>query len=180
MLGFGFAEGHKLLAAGVLVGEKALGEGAILNFLEDLLHRLAAFSIDDARTADVVAPLGRIGDGVAHVGEAAAIDEIDNELELVQALEVGTLRLIAGFNKSFVSRLNEGADAAAQHGLLAEEVGFGLFLECGLERSGARAADALEVAEAERVSFAGCVLMDRDETWNATTLDENLANAMTR
>jgi hypothetical protein len=92
-------------AAGVLVGEKLLREGAVLNFGEDLLHGLAALVVDDARAADVVAPLGGVGDGVAHVGEAAAIDEIDDELELVQALEVGALGLIAGLDQGLKAAL---------------------------------------------------------------------------
>ena len=148
VLGFGFAEGHELLAAGVLVGEEALGKGAVLDFGEDLLHGLLALGVDDARAADVVAPLGGVGDGVAHVGEAAAVDEVDDELELVQDFEVGALGLIAGLDQGFEARLDERADAAAEHGLLAEEIGLGLFLEGGLEHAGAGAADALEVAEA--------------------------------
>ena len=149
VLGFGFAEGHKFLAAGVLVGEEALGEAAVLDLGEDLLHGLAALGVDDARAADVVAPLGGIGDGVAHVGQAAAIDEIDDQLELVQALEVGALGLIAGLDQRLKAGLDERADAAAEHRLLAEEVGLGLFLVSGFKHSGARAADALEVAEGQ-------------------------------
>ena len=62
--------------------------------------------------------------------------------------EVGALGLIAGFDESFVASLDQRADAAAEHGLLAEEIGFGLFFERGLKYSGARAADALEIARA--------------------------------
>ena len=92
--------------------------------------------------------------------------------------EVGALGLIAGFGEGFVARLDEGADAAAEHGLLAEEIGLGLFLEGGLEDSGAGAADALEVAEAERVGVAGCVLVDGDEAGDAAALGEDFADAM--
>ena len=127
---------------------------------------------------NVVAPLGGVGDGVAHVGQAAAIDQVDDELELVQDFEVGALGLIAGLDQRLVARLDERADAAAKHGLLAEEIGLGLFLEGGLEHPGAGAADALEVAEAERVGLAGRVLMDGDEAGHAAALDEDLADAM--
>jgi hypothetical protein len=61
--------------------------------------------------------------------------------------EVGALGLIAGFDQSLKARLDERADAAAEHGLLAEEIGLGLLFERGLQHSGARAADALQVAE---------------------------------
>ena len=151
---------------------------AVLDLGQDLLHRLLAFGVDDARAADVVAPLGGVGDGVAHVGEAAAIDEVDDELELVEHFEVGALRLITGLGERFVARLDEGADAAAEHGLLAEEIGLGLLFESRLEHSGAGAADALEIAEAERVRIAGCVLMDGDESGDAAAFSEDFADAM--
>jgi len=61
----------------------------------------------------------------------------------VQDFKVGALGLIAGLGERFVASLDEGADAAAEHGLLAEEIGLGLFLERGLKYSGAGAADAL-------------------------------------
>jgi hypothetical protein len=117
-------------------------------------------------------------DAVAHVGEAAAIDEIDDELEFVKDFEVGALGLIAGFDESFESALDEGADAAAEHGLLAEEVGFGLFFECGLKDSGAGAADALKVAQVESVGVAGCILMDGDEAGDAAAFSEDLADTV--
>ncbi len=127
---------------------------------------------------DVVAPLRRIGDGVAHVGQAAAIDEIDDQLELVEHFEVGALGLIAGFDEGFIASLDQRADAAAEHSLLAEEIGLRFFLECGFEHSGARAADALEVAERERMRFAGRVLMDGDKAGDTAALGEDFAHAM--
>jgi len=81
----------------------------------------------------------------------------------VKAFEVGAFRLIPGFNQRFKASLDEGADAAAEHGLFAEEIGLGLFLERGFEHSGACASDALEIAEDERVGVAGRVLVDGDE-----------------
>ena len=93
-------------------------------------------------------------------------------------LEVGALGLIAGFDQRLKARLDERADAAAEHGLLAEEIGLGLFLERGFEHSGARAADALEIAEIERVRIAGRVLVDGDEAGNAAALGEDFAHAM--
>lgn len=127
------------------------------DFGEDLLHRLLAFGVDDARAADVVAPLRGIGDGVPHVSQTAAIDEVDDELEFVQHFEVGALGLVTGLGQGFVARLDECTDAATEYGLLAEEVCLCLFFERGLKHSGAGAANALEVAEAERVGIAGCV-----------------------
>jgi hypothetical protein len=40
---------------------------------------------------DVLAVLGRVRDRVVHVGDAALVDEVDDQLHLVQALEIGHL-----------------------------------------------------------------------------------------
>ena len=86
---------------------------------------------------DVVAPLGGVGDGVAHVLEAAAIHEVDDEFELVEDLEVGEFGLVAGLGEDLEACLDEGGGASAEDGLLAEEVGFGLLGEGGFEDAGA-------------------------------------------
>src|SRR5580700_11842926 len=113
------AELLELLAAGVLVFEEALGEGAVLDVLQDPLHGLLHFRSDDARTGDVVTPLGGVGDGVAHVFEAAAVEEVDDELELVEDFEVGKLRLVAGLGEDLEAGLNERGGATAEDSLLA-------------------------------------------------------------
>ena len=87
--------------------------------------------------ADVVAPLGGVGDGVAHVCEAAAVHEVDDELEFVEDLEVGEFGLVAGLDQGFEACLDQGGGSAAEDGLLAEEVGFGLLGEGGGEDAGA-------------------------------------------
>jgi len=175
---FGFAEGEEFFAAGVLVGEETLGETAILNFGEDGLHGLLALFVDDARAADVIAPLGGVGDAVTHIGEAAAIDEVDDQLQFMQDFEVGALGLIAGFGEGFIASLYEGADAAAEDGLFTEEVGFGFFFKGGLEDSGAGAADAFEIAKIEGVGGTGRVLVDGDEAGDAAAFGEDFANPM--
>ena len=68
---------------------------------------------------------------------------IRDRLQLVQTLEVGHLGLIPGGHERVVTGRHEGAGAAAKHGLFAEEIGLGLFLEARLDDPGARAADAL-------------------------------------
>ena len=92
--------------------------------------------VDDARAAGVVAILGGVGDGVAHVAQAALIDQVDDELQFVQALEVGDFGGVAGFDQGLEAGADQFADAAAEHGLLAEQVAFGLFLEGGLDHAG--------------------------------------------
>ena len=113
------------------------------------LHLVAHVLVDHARAARVVAELGRVGDRPAHVLEAALVHQVDDQLQLVEALVVGDLGLVAGRDE----RLEPGADqlgrAAAEHGLLAEEVGLGLLAERRLEDAGAAGADPDRVGERE-------------------------------
>ena len=122
--------------------------------LQDLLHLLLGLFGDDARAAGVVAVLGRVRDAVAHVVEAALVEQVDDQLQLVHALEVGHLGLVAGLDQRLERRLDEGAHAAAEHALLAEQVGLGLLGEGRLDHAAARAADALGVGQGQ---FAGLV-----------------------
>ena len=87
-LGFGPTDAGEFLAASLIFGDEFFREAAILNIIQERLHRFFDFGSDDARAGYVVAPLGGIGDGVAHVGEAAAIHQVDDELEFVQDFEV--------------------------------------------------------------------------------------------
>src|SRR5271157_4836619 len=133
--------------AGFVLRDPAAGVSAVLDFLEDLPHRLAGLVGDDARPAGVVAVLGGIADRIPHVVEPALVDEVDDQLQLVHALEVGDLGLIAGLDQSFEPRLHQRAYAAAEHRLFAEQVSLGLFREGGLDDSGAGGADSLGIGE---------------------------------
>ena len=93
-------------------------------------------------------------DRVVHVGDAALVDQVDDQLHLVQALEIGHLRRVAGLDQRLVAGLDQLDQAAAQHGLLAEQVGLAFFLEGGLDDAGAAAADRRGVGQAEVVRVA--------------------------
>jgi hypothetical protein len=49
---------------------------------------------------------GGIADGVTHVAEAAAIDQIDDKFQFVETFEVGDLGLVACFGERFESRFD--------------------------------------------------------------------------
>src|SRR3546814_15920912 len=66
-----------------------------------------------SRTAGVVAALGGVRDRVAHVGHAALVHQVDDELHLVEALEVGHLRGVAGVHQGLVAGGDERCEAAA-------------------------------------------------------------------
>ena len=108
---------------------------------------LARALVDDLRPGGVLAVLGVVGDRVVHVADAALVDQVDDQLELVQALEVRHLRRVAGLDQRLEARLDQLDAAAAQHGLLAEEIGLGLFLEVGLDDAGLAAADRRRVGQ---------------------------------
>src|SRR5712691_4261401 len=121
----GVAPAHRQEARAVrLVLEHPLaGELPRLDLGEDLPHLGLRLLAHDPRPARVVAVLGRVGDGVAHVRETALVEQVDDQLHLVHALEVGDLRLVARLDERLERCLDQVRDAAAQGRLLAEEIG---------------------------------------------------------
>ena len=65
----------------------------------------------------------------------------------MHALEVRELGLVAGLDQRLEGALDERRDAAAEDGLLAEEVGLGLLEEGGLQYAAAGGADAFCIGE---------------------------------
>ena len=137
-----------------------------------LLHVRARLLGDHAFAARVVAVLGGVGDREAHAREALLVHQVGDQLELVKTLEVRHLGVIAGVHQRLETGLDELGCAAAEDGLLAEQVGLGLVLEARLDHAAARAADALGVGKRQRASVAGRVLLDRDQPWHAAAFGE--------
>ena len=81
----------------------------------------------------------------------------------MEAFEIGHLGGVAGLGQRLVAGLDQLDQAAAEHDLLAEEIGLALFLEGGLDDAGAAAAIGRGVGEAEVMGVAGRVLVDRDQ-----------------
>ena len=119
-------------------------------------------------------------DAVAHVVEAALVEQVDDQLQLVHALEVGHLGLVAGFDERLEARLHQRADAAAEDGLLAEQVGFGFFGERGLDDAAAGAADAFGVGQADLERFVAGAVAHGDEAGHAAAGDEFAADEVAR
>ncbi len=148
--------------------------------LQDALHLGLGLVGDDARAGDVFAPLGGVGDRVVHVGDAAFIDQVDDQLHFVQALEIGHFRRVAGFDQRLEAGADQFDETAAENDLLAEEVGFALFAEVGLDDARTAAADAAGVGESEFKRVAGRVLVNGDEAGNAAALLVFAANRVAR
>ncbi len=87
---------------------------------KNLLHRRPSLVAHDLRSAGQVAVLRGVRNRIAHTVQAAFINQIDDQLHFVDALEVRNLRLIARFDQSFKTFLHQRRESAAQHGLLAE------------------------------------------------------------
>src|SRR5262249_36305880 len=106
-LGAGCLLPHALevLLTRLVLGDPLLGELSRLNVGEDLLHRLAGLVGDHLATAGHVAVLGGVGDRVAHPLDAVLVHEVDDQLQLVQALEVRETRVLARLDQ----RLAPGA-----------------------------------------------------------------------
>ena len=150
-----------------MLGDPLLGELARLDLFEHRLHRRFGLIVDDARSARVVAVLGGVADALAHALDAFFVHQVDDELELVQALEVRHLGRVAGFHQRFETGGDERGGSAAEDGLLAEEIGFGFFAEVRFENARAAAADSARICGGNRLGFTGHVLMDRDEARHA-------------
>src|SRR5258708_11635884 len=148
--------------------------------LEHVLHFLARLLGHDARSTRVVAVFRGIAHRVAHVVEAALINQIDDELQLVETLEIRDLRLIARLHQRLEAGLDERAHAAAQHRLLAEQVRFRFLGERRLDDAGSSDADGLCIRQRELLGLPGGVLVDRDERRRAASLDIELADPVTR
>src|SRR5664280_2849086 len=126
---FTFAGRLELGAPVPVLVDPLFGVDAVLDLLEDLPHLAARRLGHDARAGRVVAVLGRVADRIAHVIQAAAVHEVHDELQLVQAFEVRDLRLVARVDERLKAGLHERGRAAAEDRLLAEEIRLGLLGE---------------------------------------------------
>src|SRR5690606_39222241 len=95
-----------------------------------------------------------VGDGVVHVGNAAFVHQVHDQLELVQTLEVSHFRCVARFNQGFKACFNQLNRATTQNGLLTEQVGFSLVFESGFNDTGAAAANCGCVRQGDVFSLA--------------------------
>src|SRR5436305_620781 len=73
----------------------------------------AATFRDDARPGDIFTIFGRVRDRIVHGGDAALIDQVDDQFHLVHALEIGHFGGITGFDQGFVAGLHEFDQPAA-------------------------------------------------------------------
>jgi len=90
----------------------------------------------------------------------------------VQALEVGHFRRVASFDQGFETGFHQFNGTAAQNGLFAEQVGFGLVLEGCFDDAGTTATNASGVGQRNVLGVARGVLVDRDQVRDTAAFDE--------
>ena len=165
----GPAPAHRLEGglAGLALGDPFAGEAAVLDIVQDPLHLGLGLVGDDPGAAGIVAVFGRVRDRIAHVGEAALVDQVDDQLDLVQALEISHLGRVAGLDQGVVAGRDQRAEAAAEHDLLAEEVGLAFLAEGRLDDAGPAAADGRAIAEPDLRCVARGVLRHGQEAGHA-------------
>src|SRR5712664_2970053 len=118
------ARGQEVRTALFIFCDPGFCETAVSNLREDFAHLVARLLGDDARPGGIIALLGSIADGVTHVAEAAAVNQVNDKLEFVETFEVSNLRLVTGFRQCFKPRLDQFTHTAAENRLLAKEISF--------------------------------------------------------
>src|SRR3984957_16245770 len=83
-----------------------LGERAVLDLGQDPGHLGADRLVDHPRSPGEVAVLGGVGDGEPHPADPLLVHQVDDQLELVEAFEVGRFGLIAGADQGLVPGLD--------------------------------------------------------------------------
>ena len=170
----------EVLAASLELLDPLLGESSALDGLKLTAHAVFHRFVDDLGANRDIAIFRRLRDGETHPGNSTLVHEIHDELELVQALEVGHLGRVAGFHQHFEPSLHQGGGPPAEDALLTEEVGHGLLPEVGLEDARPRAPDALGPGEGGLPGLPGRVIMDRDQGGHSLFLEILAAHGMAR
>jgi len=96
------------------------------------------------------------------------VDEINDELEFVEAFEVGKLRRIAGANERIETGANERACSSTKDCLLTKKVGLRLLTKSCLDYAGARATNSLCLGQGGLLRVPAGILINCKQTRCAT------------
>ena len=128
--------------------------------------------VDHARAGDVVAVLRGVGDRPALLGDAALVHQVDDQLQLVEALEVGDLGLVAGLGEHLEAVLHQLADAPPQRTACSPNRSVSVSsVKVVLMPPARRPPMRLGVGQREVPGRAGRVLLDGDEDGYAAPVD---------
>jgi predicted cobalt transporter CbtA len=105
---------------------------------------------------DIFTVFGIVGDGVVHIGNAALIHQVYDQLELMQTLKLGHFGGISGFNQGLETGFDQFHSTTAEYSLLTEQIGFGLVLEGYLDDAGTTATDGAGIREGYFAGLTRC------------------------
>src|SRR6266403_2495604 len=97
------------------------------------------------------------------------MNEIDNELQFVQAFEVRELGWITCGHECIKTSANQRACAAAQHCLLTKKIGLRLLPKGRLHHAGARASDCFCPRQRRLFRVPAGILLNGYQAWHAAT-----------
>ena len=163
---------------GTVFQQPVFGKGAVLDFLQRFLHSSAGVIGNNLFTGMIIAVFRRVADGMTHFGHAAFIHQVNDQFHFMEAFKVRDFRLIACFNQRVETGFHQSGYAAAQYALFAEQVGFGFFLEGGLDNAGTGAADAAGIRQGQVKALSACILIHRKYIGNAGAFRKYAANQM--
>ena len=133
---------------------------------------------DDLRAADIFAVFRVVRDRIIHVGDTAFIDQINDQLEFVQALKVRHFWRVTRFNERFVTGFDQLNGAATQNRLFAEQIGLSLFAEIGFDDPSFAAAIGRRIRQRQSARLLRRILMHGDQVRHAATLRVGVAHGV--
>ena len=143
-------------------------EFAALDICQHFFHTRLGFVVrQNARARNIFAIFGGVRDRVVHVGNAAFVDQVYDQLHLVQALEIGHFGRIARLDQRFKAHADQLDQATAQHNLLAEQIGFAFFAEVGFDDARTPATDGRAIRQADFQRAAGGILVHSHQAGHA-------------
>jgi len=159
MIGRFFAQLGEMRTAAFVFVDPFLGEFAGLDVLQNLLHRLAHLGSDHSFAPRQVTVFRRVADRITHVGQAAFVNQVDDQLDFMDAFKISHLRRITRVDQSIVTGLDQRAKPAAQNRLLAKQIGFRFIFKRRFDNRGASTTDGAGVSQSD---FFLCRPMDLD------------------
>src|SRR5882724_9844324 len=160
MFGIAFGQGVEDWPVGLVFHDPFTGKFSRLDLGQEFLHGITRLLRDHTPPPRDITILRRVADRVTHHANATLIDEVDDQLELVKALKVCDLWLIARLHQGVESRPDQLSDPTTQHRLFTEQISFRLFTEGGLDDTCLRTSNSLGICEGDALRVASRILMD--------------------
>ena len=155
--------------------DEALRVFTSLNIFQALAHRIFGVFSHNAWARHVFAVFCIVRNRVIHVSDTAFIDQINDQLQFMQAFKVRHFRCITSFDQRFETSLNQFNRTTAQHSLFTEQVCFCLFAEVGFDDTGTAATIRHCIRQSDVAGRAGFILIDSDQVRHAATLSISTA-----